>query len=322
MGLSLYKVIRRRTGRYRRNLRAGGLEEATGMNQKDSNKGFDTDIMQCKMDILRAHQSAALSEIKKHKDNEKEPARSKPQAFSEEKNPSPAVVGKSSQSAMEKKIIKTELKSDLPARKQRKDITKKVQAEQINTTQTKSTPAMRSPAETWVETVKIEEEPPRAVEGIGAIRREISESVATKEKSAEILSDAKRQREEKLSENAEYAQSNEVQFIQQIKSIRAGGNQTGRQEVPRFNLAEQIMAEQRKSSSVKRKAPSSKIAVEQQQVNDEKSVSLSEQEAIREEKQISPVQQEIITRIVGQDIERLFNSGEQRGRKNFDDQRF
>ena len=74
--------------------------------------------------------------------------------------------------------------------------------------------------------------------------------------------------------------------------------------MPRFDLAEEIMAEQRKISAIKRKAPGKKI------------------EAQKAEKEVEPVsytmgpstpaqpyQQKIIAEIVARDIEKLFGSG-------------
>ena len=76
--------------------------------------------------------------------------------------------------------------------------------------------------------------------------------------------------------------------------------QRGKGEIPRFDLAEDIMAEQRKISAIRRKAPGKK------------------NEAQKAEKEVEPVgyavgwstpaepyQQQIITEIVARDIERL-----------------
>lgn len=118
------------------------------------------------------------------------------------------------------------------------------------------------------------------------------------------------------------AQSNEVKFIEQVKSMISGGEQTDRAEVPRFDLAEQIMAEQRKNSAAKRKAPSRKIVSVKEQRRDGGPAGPSEQKAVGEEKEFSSSQEEIIARIVGRDIERLCKGRDQRGQKSFGDQRF
>lgn len=60
-----------------------------------------------------------------------------------------------------------------------------------------------------------------------------------------------------------------------------------RNEIPRFDLAEQILTEQRKVSSIRRKAPDKKIEPTQP---------------------VRPVQEQIIAEIVAKDIRRLLRS--------------
>jgi len=248
-----------------------GFEEVMGMEQMDSGKALDADILQSKADILRARQSTALTEIKKHKTKEeKEQAHELP-VTSVQTTQAPPAIGNPTQPMTEKEKAQIEPKNNIPARKQTVDvqISKKENYEANNV------------------------------------------SVATN------------QRDEKPPEEAEYIQNNnEVKIIKQVKSLISGSEQTDGQEVPRFNLAEQIMAEQRKSSATKRKAPNRKIVSVRQQAYNAGLTGPSRQEVLDEEKEFSSTQQEIIAWIVRQDIERLCEDKEQQGQKSFGNRRF
>jgi len=72
-----------------------------------------------------------------------------------------------------------------------------------------------------------------------------------------------------------------------------------RNGIPKFDLAEQIMAEQRKNASVKRKGPAKKVNAEERQ-----SRLRPAERAVRS--QIVPLgQEQVIADIVARDIERL-----------------
>jgi hypothetical protein len=133
---------------------------------------------------------------------------------------------------------------------------------------------------------------------------------------------AKNQREKELFEGTEYTQDNDVKIIKQVRSIVSGSEQvSGKIDVPTFNLAEQIMAEQRKNSAIRRKAPGRKTTTINTQGREERPADPLEQTAGNEEKEYSSIQKEIITRIISEDIERLSRNRGQRGQKSFDSQR-
>ena len=68
-------------------------------------------------------------------------------------------------------------------------------------------------------------------------------------------------------------------------------------EIPRFDLAEEIMAEQRKNTAIRRKAPDKKVQVEEPQVESAG--------YIREQPTPEPSEQQVIAEIVARDIEKL-----------------
>jgi len=85
------------------------------------------------------------------------------------------------------------------------------------------------------------------------------------------------------------------------KSARTGenaGRETGRtNKIPKFDLAEEIMAEQRKITAAKRKGPGAKNNVEQ--------LTDTTDDTARRPMPKSPGQKKIIAEIVTRDIERL-----------------
>ena len=75
-----------------------------------------------------------------------------------------------------------------------------------------------------------------------------------------------------------------------------------RNEIPKFDLAEQIMAEQRKNASVRRKGPARKVQPPKQS---------RKVEPISHTIRLQPVslgQEQVIAEIVARDIERLCGS--------------
>ena len=88
------------------------------------------------------------------------------------------------------------------------------------------------------------------------------------------------------------------------KPVGAAEAEQQRSEIPRFDLAEEIMAEQRKVSATRRKAPG-KI-FEAQKAEEEVGPS---RYAIRQPTPAQPYQQQIITEIVARDIEMLCRGG-------------
>ncbi len=72
--------------------------------------------------------------------------------------------------------------------------------------------------------------------------------------------------------------------------------------VPKFNLAKEIMAEQRRITAIKRKAPDKKTEPDQPQVQ-------SVKYAIEQPGQVLAKQDQIITEIVARDIKRLCRGG-------------
>jgi len=84
------------------------------------------------------------------------------------------------------------------------------------------------------------------------------------------------------------------------KPVSAGEAEQQRSEIPRFDLAEEIMAEQRKISATRRKSPGKTF--EAQKAEEEVGPS---RYAIRQPTPAQPYQQQIITEIVARDIEML-----------------
>ncbi len=82
-------------------------------------------------------------------------------------------------------------------------------------------------------------------------------------------------------------------------TLRATHQQTG---VPKFNLAEEIMVEQRRIAAIKRKGPDKKIEVEEPQVQ-------SVRYAIKQPGQVLAKQDQIIAEIVARDIESVCRGG-------------
>jgi len=82
-------------------------------------------------------------------------------------------------------------------------------------------------------------------------------------------------------------------------TVKTPQEQTG---VPKFNLAEEIMAEQRRIAAIKRKVPDKKIELEEPQVQ-------SVRYAIEQPGQVSAEQDQIIAEIVARDIERFCRGG-------------
>lgn len=74
-------------------------------------------------------------------------------------------------------------------------------------------------------------------------------------------------------------------------------NQHNEHEIPKFNLAEEIMAEQRRITAIRRKAPSKKIEV----VKPQSTISSSGLSQL----QRPLIQEQIIAEIVARDIEKL-----------------
>ena len=81
------------------------------------------------------------------------------------------------------------------------------------------------------------------------------------------------------------------------KSVETAQKQA---EIPRFDLAEEIMAEQRKITAIRRKGPGGKNEA-QSQINKVKSIGC----AVAESTQKQPQQEQIIAEIVARDIEKL-----------------
>jgi hypothetical protein len=83
------------------------------------------------------------------------------------------------------------------------------------------------------------------------------------------------------------------------EAVKTAQQQTN---VPKFNLAEEIMAEQRRITAIKRKGPDKKIELEEPQIQ-------AVRYAIEQPGQTLAEQDQIIAEIVARDIER-FCSGE------------
>ena len=72
-----------------------------------------------------------------------------------------------------------------------------------------------------------------------------------------------------------------------------------RNEIPKFDLAEQIMAEQRKNASVTRKGPARKVQLPKQPREVELVVHAMKSQAV------PPGEEQVIAEIVARDIEKL-----------------
>ncbi len=285
------------------------------MIQKDRAKGFDIDIMQCKKDIELARQSETWAEIKTHKDKKKEQTSESQVSSGEQIRPS--AVEKPTQLFNGQKKTNTEINSGFPAREQTRYVTKTLHIDQTNRNQTNATPTSESISESSADMVKIEKELPSAVEDYGTKYEETPEikPVTAKKKATEGINPAGKPEDDRPIEKPENTQSNEVEFIKQVKSMKSDNNRTNRREVPRFDLAEQIMAEQRKNSATRRKAPGRKnSSIEEQQDSNYKPTYQSKQESTCEEEQFFSAKQEIIAIIVKRDFERLCKNGDSRGK--------
>lgn len=84
------------------------------------------------------------------------------------------------------------------------------------------------------------------------------------------------------------------------KQAEPANRQQEKSEIPRFDLAEEIMAEQRKISAIRRKAPGKTIETQK-----EEPVGY----IIGQPTPIQPYQEQIIAEIVARDIESLFRGG-------------
>ncbi len=84
------------------------------------------------------------------------------------------------------------------------------------------------------------------------------------------------------------------------KPAESAGAQQEKTEIPRFDLAEEIMAEQRKITAIRRKGPGEKIEAQNQEPEVE-SIGYT----IGQPVPAQPEQERIITEIVARDIERL-----------------
>lgn len=88
------------------------------------------------------------------------------------------------------------------------------------------------------------------------------------------------------------------------KSAKKKETKQARAEIPRFDLAEDIMAEHRKIVAIKRKGPDKKIEIQEAEPQDEPiSYAVGPQRLALSE------QEQIITEIVARDIERLCRGG-------------
>jgi hypothetical protein len=97
-----------------------------------------------------------------------------------------------------------------------------------------------------------------------------------------------------------YTEESLAEQVKPGKSEPAESVSSSRQEtkIPRFDLAEEIMAEQRKITAIRRKAPGKRIEVGEQKVR-------SIDYAAEQPTPVSPEQGRIIAEIVARDIEKL-----------------
>jgi hypothetical protein len=121
----------------------------------------------------------------------------------------------------------------------------------------------------------------------------VTASPAAADKSAEKEKTHRKDTEERPAEQVKPEKSEPTESVS-----------TGRQEsqIPKFDLAEEIMAEQRKITAIRRKAPGKRIEAGEQKV---RSIDYAGQQPMP----VSPEQGQIITEIVARDIERLCQSG-------------
>ena len=139
-----------------------------------------------------------------------------------------------------------------------------------------------------IEAMDVKEAKPAAVVGVG--KRETVKTPESKERPSSQDNIPKRQAEQ----------------IKPAKDISAGLADTKQEKagIPRFNLAEEIMAEQRKITAIRRRAPGKKIEAQSQEGEVETTSYAIEQPmlALLEQGQI-------IAEIVARDIERLRRGG-------------
>ena len=102
---------------------------------------------------------------------------------------------------------------------------------------------------------------------------------------------------QKIGENTTQAQVEQIKTAK-ATSVGAEGPEQKRTEIPRFDLAEKIMAEQRRITAVRRKAPGKKTAAQGQE-SEVESIGYT----IGQPTQALSEQERIITEIVARDIE-------------------
>jgi len=106
---------------------------------------------------------------------------------------------------------------------------------------------------------------------------------------------------EEMRKNQEKEDEKEAEAVQadEAKALEIKEIEQGRSEIPRFDLAEEIMAEQRKITAIKRKSPERKMESEARPAVE------SFRYALEPQRLTSLGQEDIIAEIVARDIKRL-----------------
>ena len=115
---------------------------------------------------------------------------------------------------------------------------------------------------------------------------------------------------QKTKEKADYSKDDEIKASEGPSSllaavVKANKTETARTsqaDIPRFDLAEEIMAQQRKITAIKRKAPGAKTDVRAEKNNYERRSEAADYGAVQE---IPANEDLIVADIVTRDIERL-----------------
>jgi len=213
------------------------------VNKAENNEQIDADILQCKADILRAHDIIPP-------DKKKAGQELKSQKISED-TPPPADAVK------------------IPAEKEKTATdTSSIPAEPVPLEDTALLPSLSTERVNHTDTAK-QPEPERAISS-----------------------------QEKIPE----AQAEQIKPGKDI-SVELEDTVQEKTKIPKFDLAEEIMAEQRKITSIKRKAPGKKIEPLRTQGQGPEAESIGH--TIEQPTPVSSEQNKIIAEIVARDIERL-----------------
>ena len=117
-------------------------------------------------------------------------------------------------------------------------------------------------------------------------------------RASEIIPPYNTEKKEQIQEKTDIKEAEPVK-ADEAKPLETKEIGQGRSEIPRFDLAEEIMAEQRKITAIKRKSPEKKMGAEPRAAVE------SFRYALEPQRLTTSGQEDIIAEIVARDIKRL-----------------